>query len=78
MGKTGFIVGSKGMILCRRNEYGISNVKRGVMIKPTYLCRELILRLVSRKITEEYLLLEEKGMLNWEAYKENRESIEKS
>jgi len=78
LGKTQFIVGSKGFTLCRRNEFGTINLQRKVMIKQTYLYREWILRIDSRKIAEKYYHLEEKGLLGWEAFKENRESIKKS
>lgn len=66
------------LILCRRNEYGIADVKRRVMIKYTYLHRELMLRLDGRRITEKFNRPKEKGMFNWKAYKKHRESIRKS
>jgi hypothetical protein len=78
LGKTQFVVGSKGFTLCRRNEFGTINLQRKVMIKQTYLYREWMLRIESRKITEKYYNLEEKGLLGWEAFKENKESIKKS
>lgn len=62
---------------CRRNEFGVSNVKQRTMIKCTYLYRELMLRLKARKITYNFYRLREKGMLNWRAYGKHRESIQK-
>lgn len=56
------------MILCRRNEYDIINLKRKAMIKYNYLYRELMLRYEARKITDKYFHLKEKGMFDWEAY----------
>lgn len=79
LGKIHFIVGSKGRLtLCRRDEYGITDLNRRVMIKETYLYRELRLRLDRRKLTAEYLDLKKQGMLSWEAYNEHREDIHKS
>lgn len=78
LGKTQFIVGSKGFTLCRRNEFGTINLQQKVMIKQTNLYREWMLRIDSRKIAEEYYNWELKGMLSWEAFKENRESIKRS
>ena len=68
----------QALILCRRDEYGITNLNRRAMIKYTYLYRELMLCLDARKITETYYYLEEKGMFSWEAYKEHKDSIQKS
>ncbi|KAF8651639.1 hypothetical protein HU200_063148 [Digitaria exilis] len=48
------------------------------MVKYNYLYRELLLRYEARKITGIFFLLKEKGMFNWEAYKEHRESIKNS
>ncbi|KAF8660434.1 hypothetical protein HU200_058018 [Digitaria exilis] len=48
------------------------------MIKYTYLYRELMLRIKARRITHEFYLLREKGMLDWEVYGKHRESIRKS
>jgi len=44
----------QALIPCRYDEYGIGDLKRRVMIKCTYLYRELMLRLNARKITETY------------------------
>ncbi|KAG0548145.1 hypothetical protein BDA96_01G141500 [Sorghum bicolor] len=79
LGKIQFIVGSRGRLtLCRHDEYGITDLTRRVMIKETYLYRELRLRLAGRKLSAQYLDLKKKGMLRWEAYKEHREDIRKS
>ncbi|KAK3141142.1 hypothetical protein QOZ80_4BG0330070 [Eleusine coracana subsp. coracana] len=78
LGKIQFIAGREGFTLCRHNEYGIINLKKKVMVKCTYLYHELMLRLDARKATEMYIILKEKGMFSWPAYKEHRESIQKS
>lgn len=65
------------LILCRRNEYGITDIKRNSMIKYTYLYRELMLRLDARKITEKFYRWKEKGMFDWKAYQKHRESFRK-
>ena len=68
----------QALIPCRYDEYGIGDLKRRVMIKCTYLYRELMLRLNARKITETYYIWKEKGMFNWKAYRKHIESIWKS
>ncbi|PUZ49513.1 hypothetical protein GQ55_7G332000 [Panicum hallii var. hallii] len=64
--------------LCRHDEYGISDVKKRVMLKKTYVYRELMLRLRARKITAEYYSLKQRGLFSWAAYQEHRESIQNS
>jgi hypothetical protein len=68
----------QALILCRHDEYGIGDLKRRVMIRQTYLYRELMLRLNARKITDTYFCSKEKGLFNWKAYKKHKESIQKS
>lgn len=64
----------RALILSRRDEYGTADLKRRVMIRCTYLYREVMLRLNARRITEEYYCLKEKGMFAWEAYGKHKEA----
>jgi hypothetical protein len=68
----------QSLALCRHDEYGIGNLKRRVMIKQSYLYKELMLRLEGRKITEKYYCLNEKGMFNWKTHGKHKESMRKS
>jgi hypothetical protein len=72
LGKIQFIVGSKGLTLCRHDPYGITDLNRRVMIKKNN--REVMLRINARKITAEYFDLNKKGLLSWEAYKEHKKT----
>jgi hypothetical protein len=63
LGKTQFIVGGrKGFTICRRNEYGLINLKKKCVVKETHLYRELLLRLRVRPITQEIYDLRKKGL----------------
>ncbi|TVU16567.1 hypothetical protein EJB05_40138 [Eragrostis curvula] len=78
LGKIQFIAGPEGFTLCRRDEYGVVNLKKKVMVKGTNLYREFRLRLEARKLTEAYNLLKGRGLVSWAAYEEHRESIKGS
>ena len=76
LGRLQFIVTPQRFTLCRRDEHGITNLKKRVVVKSSYLHRECKLRLKARKITQEYILLKQQGLHSWAAYKEHGESIQ--
>lgn len=76
--KNKFFVGTKILTFCRRDEYGITDMPRQVMIKQTYLFRELKLRFAGRRIDNEMKILHEQGMYDWEEYNEHKTNIEVS
>ncbi|KAJ1297427.1 hypothetical protein BS78_01G375400 [Paspalum vaginatum] len=73
------MIGRKGRltVICH-NEYGITDLRRKVTIKPTYLFREVRLRLEARLLSRQYTSLIAEGMRGWEAYKEHQESFKRS